>query len=110
MKTLNITSIFRKYSIDFITDLKRQIKIINQDYKAHYLIDKNMLHSYKSQLSDIKTNLSYYPFEAIENNKTLESVIKYVKFLLEKSTKKTCHCCYRWWVSARHWFFYCSYT
>lgn len=88
MKKIKVHSVFRDYSVEFIEDLKVLIKNLNKNYNTHYLIDQGVWKLYKSHFREIKKGNSVYLFEAIEAKKTLEEVLNYIKFLLEKKLQK----------------------
>ncbi|OGK24232.1 hypothetical protein A3A46_01655 [Candidatus Roizmanbacteria bacterium RIFCSPLOWO2_01_FULL_37_13] len=88
MKNIKVHSVFRDYEVEFIEDLKGLIKSLNKNYRTHYLIDQGVWKFYKAKLEEVKKGNSIYPFEAVESKKTLEEVLNYVKFLLEKKVQK----------------------
>src|SRR3989338_3037068 len=88
MKKINVHSVFREYSVEFIEDLKVLIRNLNKNYKTHYLVDQGVWSFYKSKLKEVERGVSFYPFEAVESKKTLEEILNYVKFLLEKKVQK----------------------
>lgn len=89
MKNISIDSQSGHYRVFFnnqIQDVLSQLKDINT---SHFLIDRNIWKLYFDHLSYLKDQASsVYLFNSIEKNKNLDSVSKYIKFLLKSKIDK----------------------
>lgn len=88
MLKLKIKSNIKDYQVFFIDDLKKQIHFLLENYSTHFLIDINIWKKYKEELKEIKLAQSVKYFDALEKNKNIKEVSKYVEFLLEKNIQK----------------------
>lgn len=89
MKQININSRFKDYNVYFVNDLKQQIKLLIKKNNTHFFIDKNIYSAYKNLLIPVKSSNSLKLFDAVEENKNLNEVFKYIKFLLKNKVQKT---------------------
>ncbi len=88
MFKLKIKSTIKDYQVIFINNLKKLIHDLMINNTTHFLIDKNIWKKYEKELKEIKSAKSLKYFNAIEKNKTLVEVHKYIKFLLENRIQK----------------------
>lgn len=86
MKTLQIKSNIHNYNVFFENDLNF-INGLSKMQNAIFMIDENIFRLYKNNFAEIKEE-NLFLFEAIEENKTLESVMELYKFLATKDAKK----------------------
>ncbi len=88
MLKLKIKSNIKDYQVIFIEDLKKLIHDLVVKYPTHFLIDVNIWNKYKKELSEIKVAESVKYFDALEKNKNLKEVNRYIEFLLENKIQK----------------------
>lgn len=88
MRQLQIKSVFKDYKILFINNLSKTISSLNKKYNCHFLIDKNIWELYRKEFNLTNKTNSILIFNAVEKNKTLLEVNKYVEFLLQKKIQK----------------------
>jgi 3-dehydroquinate synthase len=85
MKPIGIKSVSGNYNVYFSNDFEKILK--DKDFKnSHLLIDRNIWNLYKNKIGNkfISTRIII----AKEANKSLEEVIKYIKFLLKNNIHK----------------------
>ncbi len=89
MRNIKIKSSIKDYEVIFIKNLNNLTNELVKKYRCHFLIDKNIWNLYKDNLKlgvSLAKSVNY--FEAVEKNKTLNEVNKYVYFLLDNGIQK----------------------
>lgn len=86
MKTLQIKSNIHDYEVLFKDDFLFIKELISLEKKA-FVIDKNVFNLYQDLFIDIKEE-ELFLFDAVEENKTLETVSEIYKFLATFDAKK----------------------
>ena len=85
----NITSSVHNYTISFEASVDFLKELIN-DPAAIYIVDEQVFHIYKAQLSDLQNSERLILLKAVEENKTLAAAEHvYDKIIELKPTKKT---------------------
>lgn len=88
MLNLKVKSNIKDYKVFFIKNLKELIHSLVTNNTTHFLIDMNVWKKYKKELKEVKLAKSVKYFDAIEKNKTLNGIHKYIEFLLENKIQK----------------------
>lgn len=89
MRSIKIKSSIKDYEVFFIKNLNNLTDELVKKYRCHFLIDKNIWDLYRDNLkSGVLKAESVNYFEAVEKNKTLDGVNKYVYFLLDNGIQK----------------------
>ena len=85
MKPISIKSVSGKYKVYFSNDFEKTLQ--NKNLKnSHLLVDRNIWNLYRNKIKN--KYLSTKIITAKEANKSLEEVIKYIKFLLKNNIHK----------------------
>lgn len=89
MKNILISSQSGQYHVFFNNQIKDILSKITNIDTSHVLVDRNIWKLYFKNLSYLKDQASsVYIFNSIEKNKNLNSVSKYIKFLLKNKIDK----------------------
>lgn len=86
MEELRILSRIKNYAVKFQFNLDF-LRQLTKQKEAYFIIDKNVYSLYKEYFENIPEEKNFL-FEAIEENKTLESVFKIYQFLLNSGVRR----------------------
>lgn len=85
--TLKVKSIYREYYVNFTEQITNILKELMDD-KCFFIIDKNILRLYSSELQTIPSD-RIINVEAVEANKTPEYCLTLLEVLIEKGIKRS---------------------
>lgn len=88
MKQLLIHSSKINYPVVFETNLKDRLERLAKDSKCHLLVDEKIWKKYKKLFGNTKNYASFKIFPSIEDNKTMEESVTYIKYLLKHNIHK----------------------
>src|SRR5438105_3309264 len=88
VKNITIKSHYRNYSVIFTDNFKKEIENISKDSPVHFLVDETIWKLYKKKHFSHINAVSFYIVSPKESNKSIDKLVLYIKFLLDKKFQK----------------------